>query len=145
MAQRYLLPPIDHALQAEGCPQFCDHTQPRTHLDYLAGLGLSALYGRLNIPRILYAQVYHPCPAPNSGSFAAMPKGGVPSLSPSKTPSRLHLKHGLPLTAGEPGSFAAMLGASMEVQGQHRGPQLWCSPQLRRKAKALAKRADRQG
>ena len=119
-------------------------TQPRTI--YLAGLGPSAL----NIPHSTHlsffnAQVYHPCPAPNSGSFAAMPMGAVPSLSPSKTPSRLHLKHGLPPTAGEPGSFAAMLGASMEVQGQHRGPQLWCSPQLRRKAKASPKRADRQG
>ena len=31
------------APQAEGCPQFCDHTQPRLTSDYLAGLGLSAL------------------------------------------------------------------------------------------------------
>lgn len=74
-----------------------------------------------------------------------MPMGAVSSLSPSKTPSRLHLKDGLPLTAGEPGSFAAMLGASLEVQGHHRGPQLWRSPQLCRKAKAPAKREGRQG
>ena len=110
------------------------NTQPLTILSAL----WDALYGRLNIPQPTYrpllqrTQVYHPCPAPQSGSFAAA------NLSPPKTPSRLHLKHDLPLTAGVPAVFA------LEVQG-HRGPQQWSSPQLRRKVKAPTKRADRQG
>ena len=109
-----------------------------TASDYILSAVRDALYGRLNIPQPTYrpllqrTQVYHPCPAPQSGSFAAA------NLSPPKTPSRLHLKHDLPLTAGVPAVFA------LEVQG-HRGPQQWSRPQLRTKAKAPAKRADQQG